>query len=46
MKTLSLDLGQSSIGWLIRDHDQNGIDQFRKFGVITFNKGVGEEKKC
>lgn len=43
-KILALDLGQSSIGWLIRDTDQEGIEQFDKFGVLTFNKGVGEEK--
>lgn len=43
-KILAIDLGQSSIGWLIRDTNKIGGDQFDKFGVITFNKGVGEEK--
>lgn len=47
MKILALDLGQSSIGWIIRNTDnegEEGENQFEKFGVITFDKGVGEEK--
>lgn len=43
-KILALDLGQSSIGWLIRNTDYQGVEQFEKFGVVTFKKGVGEEK--
>ena len=39
-KIFALDLGTNSIGWALRDPDliQNQIE---KFGVITFNKGVG-----
>jgi len=44
MRILSIDLGQSSIGWLLRNTDEDGIEQFQKFGVLTFKKGVGEEK--
>ncbi len=43
-KILALDLGQSSIGWLLRNTDYEGVEQFNKFGTWTFNKGVGEEK--
>ncbi|MEO6330033.1 MAG: type II CRISPR RNA-guided endonuclease Cas9 [Ginsengibacter sp.] len=42
-KILGLDLGTNSIGWAIRNtllHE----NQIEKFGVITFNKGVGSEK--
>lgn len=42
-KTLALDLGSNSIGWTIRDIS-DGTEQFKKSGVITFNKGVGSEK--
>ena len=42
-KTLALDLGTNSIGWTIRDTAYQN-EQFRKFGVLTFNQGVGEEK--
>ncbi len=43
-KILALDLGQSSIGWLLRNTEKEGIEQFQKYGVINFEKGVGEEK--
>ncbi|MBS1746745.1 MAG: hypothetical protein JST21_11300 [Bacteroidetes bacterium] len=42
-KILGLDLGTNSIGWSIR----NTLlvdNQIEKFGVITFNKGVGNSK--
>jgi CRISPR-associated endonuclease Csn1 len=42
-KTLALDLGTNSIGWAIRDRAYQNA-QFRKFGVLTFNQGMGEEK--
>lgn len=42
-KILGLDLGSHSIGWNIRDTSKNE-DQFVHKGVITFEKGVGEEK--
>lgn len=39
-KILGLDLGTNSIGWALRNPDL--IDnQIEKFGVLTFNKGVG-----
>lgn len=41
-KTLGLDLGSNSIGWTIRDSDNK--EQFKKTGVITFNRGVGSKK--
>ncbi len=42
-KKLGLDLGTNSIGWAIRDTilDKN---QFEKYGVNIFRKGVGEGK--
>lgn len=42
-KILGLDLGTNSIGWAIRDTslDEN---QFEKYGVNIFRKGVGEGK--
>ncbi|PMB25834.1 hypothetical protein CEN47_16485, partial [Fischerella thermalis CCMEE 5319] len=43
-KILALDLGQSSIGWLLRNTAYEGVKQFQKFGVWVFDKGVGEEK--
>lgn len=43
-KILALDLGQSSIGWLIRNTEYDGEEQFKKFGTWVFDKGVGEEK--
>lgn len=43
-KILALDLGQSSIGWLLRNTENEGVEQFNKFGVWVFEKGVGEEK--
>lgn len=42
-KTLGLDLGSNSIGWTIRDTSDSKL-QFKKTGVITFNKGVGSKK--
>lgn len=43
-KILGLDLGTNSIGWALRDTGQIG-NQIEKFGVLTFNKGVGLGKK-
>ncbi|MCS6824959.1 MAG: hypothetical protein NZ529_11765, partial [Cytophagaceae bacterium] len=43
-KILALDLGQSSIGWVLRNTDFEGEQQYSKYGVFNFNKGVGEEK--
>lgn len=42
-KIFALDLGTNSIGWALRNPDliQNQIE---KFGVITFNRGVGMGK--
>jgi CRISPR-associated endonuclease Csn1 len=42
-KILGLDLGTNSIGWAIRNTDLTD-NQIEKFGVITFNKGVGIDK--
>jgi CRISPR-associated endonuclease Csn1 len=42
-KILGLDLGTNSIGWAIRNPDLKG-NQIEKFGVLTFNKGVGVGK--
>lgn len=41
--TLGIDLGTNSIGWAIRDAAENE-NQIIKSGVLTFDKGVGEEK--
>lgn len=41
--TLGLDLGTNSIGWAIRDTSEKE-NQIIKKGVLTFDKGVGEEK--
>ncbi|MEO0273113.1 MAG: type II CRISPR RNA-guided endonuclease Cas9 [candidate division WOR-3 bacterium] len=43
-KILAIDPGQSSIGWIIRNTENNGIEQFCKYGVLSFNKGVGEKE--
>lgn len=43
-KILSLDLGSNSNGWLLRD-TSFGEGQLRKFGVITFETGVGKDDK-
>ncbi|MHB1685756.1 MAG: type II CRISPR RNA-guided endonuclease Cas9 [Ignavibacteriaceae bacterium] len=40
---LGLDLGTNSIGWVIRDSQLEG-NQFEKYGVNIFRKGVGEGK--
>lgn len=40
---LGLDLGTNSIGWAIRN-PSTSHNQIEKFGVITFNKGVGLAK--
>lgn len=37
---LGIDLGTNSIGWALRNPDLTG-NQLEKFGVLTFNKGVG-----
>ena len=42
-KILGLDLGTNSIGWAIRNPDLQE-NQIEKFGVVTFNKGVGNGK--
>lgn len=39
-KIFGLDLGTNSIGWAIRNTDLSE-NQIEKFGVLTFNKGVG-----
>lgn len=39
-KILGIDLGTNSIGWALRNPDLME-NQIEKFGVITFNKGVG-----
>lgn len=42
-KIFGLDLGTNSIGWALRN--SNLIEnQIEKFGVLTFNKGVGNGK--
>jgi CRISPR-associated endonuclease Csn1 len=43
-KILGLDLGTNSIGWAIRDIDSNYENQIVDYGVIVFEKGVGEGK--
>ena len=42
-KILGLDLGTNSIGWAIRNTSLME-NQLEKYGVITFNKGVGDSK--
>lgn len=42
-KIFALDLGTNSIGWALRNPDLM-TNQIEKFGVITFNKGVGNGK--
>lgn len=39
-KILGIDLGTNSIGWALRNPDLPE-NQIEKFGVLTFNKGVG-----
>lgn len=39
-KIFGLDLGTNSIGWAIRNPNLTD-NQIEKFGVLTFNKGVG-----
>lgn len=39
-KIFGLDLGTNSIGWALRNPDLME-NQIEKFGVLTFNKGVG-----
>jgi CRISPR-associated endonuclease Csn1 len=39
-KIFGLDLGTNSIGWALRNPDLTE-NQIEKFGVLTFNKGVG-----
>ncbi|GCC53673.1 hypothetical protein SanaruYs_39180 [Chryseotalea sanaruensis] len=39
-KIFALDLGTNSIGWALRNPDLP-TNQIEKFGVLTFNKGVG-----
>lgn len=40
---LGLDLGSNSIGWAIRKTTLDN-NQFEKYGVVTFQKGIGEGK--
>ncbi len=42
-RILGLDLGTNSIGWAIRDTNQDG-NQITDTNVIVFPQGVGEEK--
>lgn len=42
-KIFGLDLGTNSIGWALRNPNLTE-NQIEKFGVITFNKGVGSGK--
>jgi len=42
-KIFGLDLGTNSIGWALRNPNVIG-NQIEKFGVLTFNKGVGNSK--
>lgn len=42
-KILGLDLGTNSIGWAIRETSEPG-NQITDFGVVTFEKGMGEDK--
>ncbi|MBS1653083.1 MAG: hypothetical protein JSU07_13840 [Bacteroidetes bacterium] len=42
-KIFGLDLGTNSIGWALRNLDATK-NQIEKFGVLTFNKGVGVGK--
>ena len=39
-KIIGIDLGTNSIGWALRDPNLIG-NQIEKFGVLTFNKGIG-----
>lgn len=39
-KIFGLDLGTNSIGWALRNPNTT-VNQIEKFGVLTFNKGVG-----
>ncbi len=43
-KILGLDLGTNSIGWAIREINPDLENQIVDKGVLTFEKGVGEEK--
>ncbi len=43
-KILGLDLGTNSIGWAIRDCDTTEKNQIIDYGVVIFQKGVGEGK--
>jgi len=42
-KILGLDLGTNSIGWALRNPNA-AENQIEKFGVLTFNRGVGVGK--
>lgn len=42
-KIFGLDLGTNSIGWALRNTDLTD-NQIENFGVLTFNKGVGNGK--
>jgi CRISPR-associated endonuclease Csn1 len=42
-KIIGIDLGSNSVGWAIRDLSQKE-NQITDKGVLTFDKGVGEEK--
>lgn len=44
-RILSLDLGTASIGWAVRDRDQDpALDSILASGVVIFPEGFGSEK--
>lgn len=43
-KILGIDLGTNSIGWAIREVDETLDNQIIDKGVLTFEKGVAEDK--
>lgn len=43
-KILGIDLGTNSIGWAIREIDSSLENQIIDKGVLTFDKGVAEDK--
>ena len=43
-KILGLDLGTNSIGWAIRDTENEGVKQIIDKGVRIFSEGVKSEK--
>lgn len=43
-KVLGLDLGTNSVGWAIREINSDLVNQIIDKGVLTFDKGVAEDK--